>query len=249
MTKLQGKVALVTGGASGIGRAVVEELAREGASVAIVDLDVEGAQATVDAVMAVGGQAAFFPANLTQEDEVETVINQVIERLGGVHIAVNSAGIAKLQPTGTLTLSDWHKTLQINLDGTFLVARGCIKWMAANGGGSIINIASIHGHVGFPNHAAYTASKGGVLNLTRTLALEFGKSGIRVNAVCPGVILTPLVQNAATPELLAELTDMHPIGRLGRVGEVAKAVLFLATDDSSFITGSSLFVDGGYTAQ
>ncbi|KKW90125.1 SDR family NAD(P)-dependent oxidoreductase [Sphingobium chungbukense] len=249
MSKLHGKVAVVTGGASGIGHAIVDEFVREGAAVAIVDFDADRGSAAAESISKSGGNATFFSADLSREHEVESVIKQVIERLGGVHIAVSSAGVAKLEPTDTLSLSGWHKTMQVNLDGTFLVARECIKWMTLNGGGSIVNIASIHGHVGFPNHAAYTASKGAVVNLTRTLAVEFGKSGVRVNAVCPGVILTPLVQNAATPELLAELTNMHPIGRLGRVEEVAKAVLFLASEDSSFVTGSSLFVDGGYTAQ
>jgi NAD(P)-dependent dehydrogenase (short-subunit alcohol dehydrogenase family) len=249
MDNLLDKVVLVTGAASGIGQGIALAFAARGAKVIMVDRDIVRGREIADTLSDAGSNALFLGADVTSEDDVRRVVAAGYGRYGGLDILVNSAGIAKLQPTDDMSLDDWRATISVNLDATFLLARECIRIMKRHGGGSIVNIASMHGHVGFANHAAYTASKGGVVNFTRTLAIEFGRQGIRVNAVCPGVVLTPLVENAASPELLAQLAEQHPIGRLGRVDEIAKAALFLASDDASFITGASLFVDGGYTAQ
>lgn len=249
MGNLDGKIALITGAASGIGHGIAQAFAAHNSKVVLVDRDVVRGGEIADALNAAGSPALFVAADVTSEEDVKHAVAAGEAHFGGLDILVNSAGIAKLQPTDEMSFEDWRATVAVNLDATFLLARECIRVMKRNGSGAIVNIASMHGFVGFANHAAYTASKGGVVNLTRTLAIEFARQGIRVNAVCPGVILTPLVQNAASSELLAQLADEHPIGRLGRVGEVAKAVLFLASDDASFITGASLLVDGGYTAR
>lgn len=243
--KLIGKVAVVTGGASGIGEYTARAMVNEGAKVVIADMNDE---LGIKIVQELNGNAIYVHANVTDEADVEKMIDTAISKFGKVDILVNNAGIGSLSPTADLSFGDWRNVIAVNLDGVFLVAKHAIKVMQKNGGGSIVNIASILGHVGQAQTAAYTASKGGVVNFTRALAVEYAKENIRVNAVCPGYIDTPLLDQL-DENMKNHLISLHPIGRLGKSEEVANAILFLASDDASFVTGANLLVDGGYTAQ
>lgn len=246
--KLNGKVAIVTGGASGIGEFTVREMVKEGAKVVIADLnDVLGNQLAQELNQG-EKMATYVHVDVTNEDQVQLMVETAISQFGKLDILFNNAGIGSISPSADLSFEDWRKVLSVNLDGVFLVAKHAIKAMLKNGGGSIINTASILGHVGQAQTASYSAAKGGVVNLTRTLALEYAKNNIRVNAICPGYIETPLLSQL-DEEMKNYLISLHPLGRLGKPEEVAKAVVFLASDDASFITGTNLFVDGGYTAQ
>lgn len=244
---LAGRAAIVTGGASGIGAATARLLAARGAAVLVVDIDRDSAQRLCSEITALGGSAQAFAADLTNAKCTDEAAVAALDAFGRLDILVNNAGTGGRGPSHELSDAEWRRVLALNLDSVFYMARAALRPMLAEGRGAIVNIASIFGHVGIGGRAAYSASKAGVVNLTRALALEYGRSGIRVNAVCPGVIRTPLVaHNDATQ--LAALADMHPIGRLGEAEEVAEAVAFLAGDGASFITGASLMVDGGYTA-
>lgn len=246
--RLKGKVAIVTGGASGIGEATVRCMVEEGAHVLIADLNVEAGQKLAEELNSPDTRVIFQRVNVTSEEEIIQMVDRAVTEFGKLDIIFNNAGIGSMNPSTDLSYEDWRKTISVNLDGVFLCSKYAIRAMIKNGGGSVINCASILGHVGQAATASYTAAKGGVVNLTRTLAIEYAKQNIRVNAVCPGYIDTPLLSQLddATKNYLISL---HPIGRLGRPEEVAKAVVFLASDDASFITGANLLVDGGYTAQ
>ncbi len=246
--KLNGKVAIVTGGASGIGEFAVREMVKEGAKVVIADVnDMLGNQLAQE--LNQGEQVAtYVHVDVTNEDQVEQMVELAISEFGKLDILFNNAGIGSMGSSADLPFEDWRKVLSVNLDGVFLVAKHGIKAMLKNGGGSIVNTASILGHVGQAQTASYSAAKGGVVNLTRALALEYAKDNIRVNAVCPGYIETPLLSQL-DENMKNHLISLHPLGRLGKPEEIAKAVLFLASDDASFITGANLLVDGGYTAQ
>lgn len=245
MAKLQGKVAVVTGGASGIGAATAELFVAEGAKVVLVDLNEEKGKALEEKLKAQGADALFVKTNITSEEEVQAMYAKTIEAFGRVDIVFNNAGIGRVFPTHELPYEEWRTTLNVDLDGVFLVAREAIREMLKTGGGSIVNTASMYGWVGSPGSAAYNAAKGGVVNFTRSIGLEYAEQNIRVNALCPGFIDTPIIPEESKQALSA----MTPMKRLGRVEEMAKAVLFLASDDASFMTGQSLIVDGGYTAQ
>ncbi|WP_099360768.1 SDR family NAD(P)-dependent oxidoreductase [Fredinandcohnia onubensis] len=245
MGKLQDKVAIITGGASGIGAATARLFVEEGAKVVLVDLNEEKGKAFEEELKALNAEALFVKANITSEEEVANIYKQTIEAFGKVDIVFNNAGIGRVQPSHELEYSEWRNTVNVDLDGVFLVAREAIREFLKADGGVIVNTASMYGWVGSPGSAAYNAAKGGVVNLTRSLALEYAEQNIRVNALCPGFIDTPII-----PEESKEvLRSMTPMKRLGQGEEMAKAVLFLASDDSSFMTGNSLIVDGGYTAQ
>ena len=252
--RVDGKVALVTGGASGLGAESARRLAREGANVALTDLAAEAGQAVADEIEAAGGTALFLTQDVTDEPRWAEVVEAVLSRFGRLDVLVNSAGVASgLQPLLEATYESWKRIIDINLDGTFLGVRAAAPAMVAAGRGSIINISSILGKVGQPGAAAYCASKGGVLMLTKAAALEFAPLGVRVNSVHPGYIETPMVVNALRQsENENELRDLiisrHALGRLGVPREIADAIVFLASDESSFMTGSELVVDGGYTA-
>ena len=246
--KLAGKVAVVTGGASGIGEFTVREMVEEGAKVVIADLNDDLGSKLVQELNQEERQVAYIHVDVTKEDQVENMIEFAVSEFGKLDILFNNAGIGSLSPSAELPFEEWRKVLSVNLDGVFLAAKHAIKAMQKNGGGSIVNTASILGHVGQAQTAPYTASKGAVVNLTRTLAVEYAKENIRVNAVCPGYIETPLL-NQLDEAMKNHLISLHPIGRLGKPEEIAKAVVFLASDDASFVTGSNLLVDGGYTAQ
>lgn len=245
MMRLKDKVAIVTGGASGIGEATVRLFVQEGAKVTIADMNEEKGEALAKEL---GDSTIFVKTNVTNESEVENMVNKTVETFGKLDILFNNAGIGDLHPTDELSFEHWQRTISVNLDGVFLVAKHAIRAMKKNGSGSIVNTASILGHVGDAQVASYAASKGAVANLTRALAVEFAQDNIRVNAVCPGYVITPLIDQL-DEEAREYLVTQHPIGRLGKPEEIAKAVLFLASDDASFVTGANLLVDGGYTAR
>lgn len=240
---LQGKVGVVTGGASGIGEAVARSFADAGATVVVVDLDREAAgKIAAD----ISGEAEADVADVSDAEAMSALIDGVMERHGRLDVAVNNAGIGgPVAPVGEYPIDGWRKVLSVNLDGVFYSMRYEIPAMLQSGGGSIVNIASILGWVGFAQSAAYVSAKHGVLGLTKSAALEYSKQGIRVNAVGPGFIRTPLLND----EIIDAVTPLHPIGRIGEPEEVASVVTFLASDDASFVSGSYYTVDGAYTAQ
>lgn len=254
--RVAGKVALISGGASGLGAESARRLAREGAAVVLTDLAEEAGMALADEIQAAGGKALFQVHDVTSESDWERVVAKTVETFGRLDILVNNAGIAL---TGlelmTHSLEGWRKTLSVNLDGVFLGLRyGGPAIAAGQRGGSVINISSIMGKVASPGAAAYCASKGGVLMLTKAAALEWAPLCIRVNSIHPGYIDTPLVSGILRNiengnERRQMLVDRHPLGRLGEPREIADAVVFLASDESSFMTGGEMLIDGGYTAQ
>lgn len=245
MGKLQDKVAVITGGVSGIGAATARLFAEEGAKLVLVDMNEEKGAAFEEELKAQGIEALFVKADVTNEEDVNNIYTSAINTFGKVDVLFNNAGIGAVKPTEELTYAEWRKTVEVDLDGVFLVAQGAIKEFLKADGGVIVNTASMYGWVGAPGSAAYNAAKAGVINLTRSLGLEFAERNIRVNALCPGYIDTPIL-GETDRELL---TNATPMKRLGKAEEMAKAVLFMASDDSSFMTGNSLVVDGGYTAQ
>ncbi|WP_334143503.1 glucose 1-dehydrogenase [Rhabdothermincola sp.] len=246
-----GKVALVTGGASGIGRATVEQLAAAGARVVVADLDEGHGAGVADAVKASGGEAVFVRADVAVPDEVEAMVAVAVERFERLDVAVNNAGRPGTYAALTdQTLEDWERTLAVNLTGTFLCLRAEIAAMVAAGGGAIVNVASAAGLMGFAHLPAYVASKHGVIGLTRSVALEFARKGIRVNAVCPGNVRTQMLEGFAggDEQTLQGMGRMQPIGRLGTPQEVAEAIVWLCSDAASFVTGHAMAVDGGVLA-
>jgi NAD(P)-dependent dehydrogenase (short-subunit alcohol dehydrogenase family) len=250
--RLAGKVALITGAGSGMGRAAAELFAREGARVVVCDLADEPGKATVDAVRAVGGEATFVRADVSQWNDCVAMVRTAVDAYGGLHVVYNNAGIFPADDGGVLDTPEptWDRVMNVNLKGVWLGCKAAIPALRASGGGSIVNVASFVALVGAATaQIAYTASKGGVLAMTRELAVEYARQGIRANALCPGPIETPLLQELlADPDLRARRMVHIPMGRLGRAEELAKAALFLASDDSSFMTGAALVVDGGITA-
>ena len=252
MSGERGNVALVTGGASGIGRAAALAFAERGASVVIADIDRAGGEETVARVNERGGDGLFVHTDISQAAEVDELVARTVDAFGGLHRALNCAGIAgEIAATADCDEANWDRTIAINLKGMWLCLRAEIKQMLAAGGGSIVNTASVAGVVGFRGLPAYSASKGGVIQLTRTAALEYAPAGIRVNAVCPGAIDTQMLTDLVDkhPELAAGLPALHPLGRIGQPAEIAEAVVWLCSDASSFVTGQVLPVDGGWTAQ
>lgn len=245
MGKLQDKVAIITGGASGIGAATASLFVKEGAKVVVLDWNEENGQAFADELKGQGAEAIFVKADVASEEDVANAYKATIDAFGKVDILFNNAGIGAVKPTEELTYAEYRKTVSVDLDGTFLVAQSAIKEMLKTGGGVIVNTASMYGWVGSPGSAAYNAAKGGVINLTRSLGLEYATRNIRVNALCPGYIDTPIIPE----DYKQTLRDVTPMGRLGTSEEMAKAVLYLASDDSSFMTGNTLTIDGGFTAQ
>lgn len=247
--RLNEKVAIVTGGASGIGAATVRLFAAEGARVVIGDVS-PAAAALAEELSAQGWPVVFTPVDVTREEQVRALVESAVERFGRLDIMVANAGIAQVPGSiDELPLECWRQVVDVDLNGVFLCDKHAIGQMRRQGGGgAVVNNASILGHVGAASAAAYSAAKGGVVNLTRALGIAHAPEGIRVNAVCPGFVETPIL-DAANATVLPRLVAAHPIGRLGRPEEIARAILFLASDEASFVVGANLIVDGGYTAQ
>lgn len=248
---LKGKVALVTGASSGIGRAIAQALAREGARVVVSDVNHQGGQATVNLLRAAGGDAQFEPADVGNPEHSLALVEKTVAHYGRLDIACNNAGISGPSlPTADYPLDGWAQVININLSGVFYGMKYQIPAMLKSGGGSIINIGSILSQVGFANAPAYTAAKHGVLGLSRCAALEYGAQGLRVNTVGPAFIHTPMISSfEQDPAVNAALLAAHPVGRLGQAEEVAELVVWLASNRASFVTGAYYPVDGGYLAR
>lgn len=248
MRALDGKAALVTGGASGIGRASAIALAKAGATVAIVDVNEDGGKETATLVVEeAGGDAEFVRADVTQPDDVAAVVDKTVARWGHLDCAVNNAGTTGASaPTADYTLDEWTRTIELNLTSVFLCLKHEIPAMLERGG-AIVNMASGAGLVGFPGLPAYVASKHGVVGLTKAAALEYASQGIRINAICPGSTRTPMLEGfmGGDEKLERMLTRPIPVGRLGRPEEIAEAVVWLCSDAASFVVGQALAVDGG----
>jgi NAD(P)-dependent dehydrogenase (short-subunit alcohol dehydrogenase family) len=245
-----GKVAVVTGGGSGIGAACALTLARSGAKVAVADVQIDAARAVVSAIGDAGGEAHALEADVADPTSVVNMVQATIERFGGLHVGVNNAGIGGDHAlTGDYPLDSWRSVMSVNLDGVFYCTRAEIGAMRAKGGGSIVNMASVLGAVGWPESVAYVAAKHGVVGLTKSAAIEHAADGIRVNAVGPGFINTPLIARDLDEGSIALLADLHPQGRIGEAQEVAELVAWLASDAASFATGTYYAIDGGYLAR
>jgi len=248
---LKGKTAIVTGGGSGIGRAAVLAYAREGARVVVSDIDEDGGEETLRLMreQTSGAEGIFVRADAGSPEDNEMLVKEAVDRFGALHIACNNAGIGgELNPVGELSLEGWDKVVRINLSGVFYAMHAQIPRILEAGGGSIVNVASILGQVGTEGAAGYVAAKHGVVGLTRTAALEYSSKGLRINVVGPGYIDTPLLNNL--PEDAREaLVDLHPIGRIGKSEEVADLIVWLSSEQASFVTGAYYPVDGGYLAQ
>jgi NAD(P)-dependent dehydrogenase (short-subunit alcohol dehydrogenase family) len=250
--RLEGKVALITGAGSGMGREAAILFAREGARVVVSDVVEAGGNETVAAVQSAGGDATFVRANVADANDCNAMVQCAMDTYGALHVLYNNAGIFPGDDGGVLDTpeSTWERVMEINLKGVWLGCKAGIPAMLQSGGGSIVNVASFVAIMGAATaQIAYTASKGGVLSMTREMAVEYGRQGIRANALCPGPIATPLLEELLSDPARRARRMVHiPMGRLGQAEELAKAALFLASDDSSFMTGAQLVVDGGITA-
>ena len=251
--RLKDKVALVTGAGSGIGRAVVNLFACEGASVVASDISLDNARAAIRDIEG----AVALSGDVSSAEDAERMVQAAVNEFGRLDILVNSAGVTARNalPEGASPEAVWDKVIDVNLKGTYLVSWSAVPEMEKSGGGSIVNLASTMGLVGYPvglggGFNPYPPSKGGVVQFTRTLAIDSARKNIRVNCLCPGYIETNMTSAlTGNPETMSKLTELHPMGRLGRPDEVASAALYLASDDSTYVTGAALTVDGGYTAQ
>lgn len=250
MTQFDNKVALVTGGASGIGEAIVKELAAGGAKVIVADRDQTGIDRVLGEIKAAGGIASGFVIDVANAEQNAAMVAFAEKTYGGLNLAVNNAGIGgPSAPTGEYPLDGWKSVIDINLNGVFYAMRYEIPAMLKAGGGAIVNMASILGSVGFANAVAYTSAKHAVLGMTKVAAMEYAAKGLRINAVGPGFIDTPLLSKNLDANTLKYIAGLHPIQRLGRPEEVSALACFLLSDRASFITGSYHLVDGGYVAQ
>lgn len=256
MKRVEEKVVVVTGGSSGIGKASCLILAKEGAKVAVTDIDDEKGNQVVDEIEKAGGTAMYWNLDTTDEKRVEQVFNEIEEEFGPLDVLVNNAGISGVdKPTHTVTKEEWQRVIDVNLNGVFYCTKYAVISMKESGGGSIINLSSIYGIVGAPDLPPYHASKGAVRVMSKTDALFYAGDNIRVNSVHPGFIWTPLVEDlgkespGGVDEFRKELDSLHPIGHVGDPDDIAYGILYLASDESKFVTGSELVIDGGYTAK
>lgn len=256
MKRLEGKTCVVTGGSNGIGKATCLRLAKEGASVAIMDIDDSAGQHLRDQIQETGATAEYWHLDVTDEKAVRQVFDEVTDKLGGINVIVNNAGISGAdKPTDEVSSEEWKQVMDVNVNGVFYCTKAAIPHMRQNDGGSIVNLSSIYGIVGAPDIPPYHASKGAVREMSKTDAVLYAKEGIRVNSVHPGFIWTPLVKAMAEASedgaeaFRAHLDDLHPVGHVGEPADIAAGIAYLASDDAKFVTGSELVIDGGYTAR
>ncbi len=256
MSRLSGKVALVTGGALGIGRAISLMLAEQGAEVAVTDINDDEGQQVADQIAVSGGVGKYWHLDTSDEDNVKDVFAQVAEEFGPINVLVNNAGISGVnRPTDEIDQDQWEKVMKVNVTGVFLCTKHVIAQMRKRGGGSIVNLSSIYGIIGAGDLPPYHASKGAVRLMTKNDALIYASDHIRVNSVHPGFIWTPLVEQLAedspdsVEEFRRQLDSRHPIGHVGEPEDIAYGVVYLASDEAKFVVGSELVIDGGYTAQ
>jgi NAD(P)-dependent dehydrogenase (short-subunit alcohol dehydrogenase family) len=250
--QFSGKVALVTGGASGLGRVSAIALAKEGAKVVVSDVLVSEGEATVRTITDAGGQAIFVRADVANSGQVEALVRETVKAFGRLDLALNNAGIDGVRArTADYPEDVWQQVLNVNLTGVFLCMKFELPIMVKQGSGVIVNMSSVAGVTGFPSHAAYTASKHAVIGLTKTAAIDYAKTGIRVNAICPAYTRTPMLTRMLEqrPDFEAKLISRVPLRRLGTAEEVAQAVIYLFSDAAAFITGHSLVMDGGIVAE
>lgn len=249
MKMLEEKVALITGAGSGIGREASLLFAREGAKVIASDIDEKGGNETVSLIEESGGVASFFKTDVSNPEEQEALVKAAIQKYGELHIAFNNAGIVgPLGPVAEISIREWDRVISVNLSGVFYGMHFQIPAIIQSGGGSIVNTASIMGAIAAPDQSGYNTAKHGVVGLTKTAALEYSRKNIRINAVGPGYINTPLL-DFLDEKTMRRLTELHPIGRLGTAKEVAELVMWLSSDKASFVTGAYYPIDGGYLAQ
>jgi dihydroanticapsin dehydrogenase len=255
LARLQGKVSIVTGAGSGIGEATAILFAHEGAKVVVVDIDNTSGNRTASKIQEARGEAVFFHADVTKEADMERVVNETLSKWGKLDVMYNNAGIIQVKRLIDSTVSEWDRLMDVNLKGLFLGSKYAAKHMIGTKSGSIINTASIYGITGAPYYVPYCTTKGGAIAFTKSLALELAPYNVRVNCICPGVISTPMFEgelaawNKIQPgDNISAFKAQHPIGRFGEPLDIANAALYLASDESSFVTGSALVVDGGYTA-
>ena len=254
MKRFANKKVFISGGATGIGEAAVLLFAQQGAIVTIFDRDIENGEKCLQKVLDGGGRGIFISGNLIYPEEIEKAIDQSLKTYGGIDILINNAGVESPYSVHEMPIEEWDRVMAVNLRGMYLMAKAVIPIMKKSGGGAIVNTASISGLLGWPISAAYCASKGGVIQLTKQMAVDYAQDNIRVNCIAPGTTLTPLIerifQQESEPEKAKQqISQMHPLGRFAQPEEIAQAILFLASEDASFITGAALPDDGGYTAK
>lgn len=252
--RVKDRVAIVTGSAMGIGAGIAAVLAREGAKVVVADVNEEEGKRTADRVRAIGGEAMFIRTDVGDEAQVRAMVDRTISQHGRLHILVNNAAIGVYTPVHETTTEAWERCLRVNLTGPFLCSKYALAHIKASGGGAIVNIASVHAYQNVGGTAPYAASKGGLAALTRVMAIDYAKDNIRVNAICPGWIYTPLIEgifkaSGDAEGMKRQVAQRQLLGRLGTPEDIGHAVLYLVSNDSSFVTGTSLFVDSGLTAQ
>lgn len=254
MIRFEGKVVILTGAGSGIGRAAAMLFAGEGGMVGLLDLDQDGVEETSSAILRQGGDVLPLVCDVTDEGDVSNAVEHVLQRYNRIDVLCNNAGIELSKPLIRTEEDEWDSVLAVNLKGMFLLSKHVVPHMISLGGGAVVNTSSISGLLGWPDSSAYCASKGGVIQLTREMAVEYGPYNIRVNCICPGTTETPMIDRLLgleeDPEKTAlSIRAMHPLGRFAQPEEIARAMLFLASEEASFVTGAVLPVDGGYTAK